>query len=100
MEKIIFIAVPIAAVVHIIEEYVCPGGFAGAFNKLLPRASHLFTQRFHIVVNGVFILLCLISTIIGKTNLVISLSIFGLIFTNAILHIRGAFIQKGYYPGV
>lgn len=100
MDNWIFIALPIAAAIHIIEEYILPGGFAEAFSKLLPRASHLFTLKFHIVVNGLFFLLCLISSFIGKANLVLSLSIFGLIFANAVLHIRGAIIKKGYYPGV
>jgi hypothetical protein len=96
----IFIALLGAAVVHIIEEYVYPGGFAEAFNKLLPRAAHLFTPRFHLAVNGLFLLLCLSSAFIGKANLVLSLSVFGLIFANAVLHIRGAIVTKRYYPGV
>jgi len=100
MDNLIFITLPIAAAIHIIEEYIFPGGFAEAFSKLLPRASHLFTLKFHIVVNVVFFLLCLISALIGKANLVLSLSIFGLIFANAVLHIRGAIINKRYYPGV
>ena len=100
MDNLVFIALPIAAAIHIIEEYVFPGGFVEAFSRLLPRASHLFTLRFHIVVNVVFFLLCLISALIGKANLVLSLSIFGLIFANAVLHIRGAIINKRYYPGV
>ena len=95
-----FIALLIAAGIHILEEYIFPGGFAKAFNKLIPRASHLFTVKFHIVVNGVFILICIIATIIGRANYVLSMSAFGLIFANAMLHIRGAIIQKGYYPGV
>jgi len=100
MDNWIFLALPIAAAIHIIEEYIFPGGFAEAFGKLLPRASHLFTLKFHIIVNGLFFLLCLISAFIGKANLVLSMSIFGLIFANAVLHIRGAIIKKGYYPGV
>ena len=100
MDDWIFIMLPIAAAAHILEEYIFPGGFAEAFRKLLPRAAHLFTLKFHIVTNGLFIILCLISTFIGKTNLMLSLSIFGLIFANAVLHIRGAIINKGYYPGV
>jgi hypothetical protein len=100
MNEWIFISLPVAAALHIIEEYVYPGGFAQAFNRLLPRASHLFTAKFHIAVNGVFFLICIIGALIGKANLILSLSIFGLIFTNAALHIRGAIIKKGYYPGV
>jgi hypothetical protein len=100
MDNWIFVALPIAGGIHIFEEYIFPGGFAEAFRKLLPRAAHLFTLKFHIAVNGVFLILCLISALIGKANLVFSLSVFGLIFANAILHIRGAIIKKGYYPGV
>jgi hypothetical protein len=100
MNDWIFILLPIAAVVHMIEEYLFPGGFVEAFRKLLPRASHLFTVKFHILVNAIFILMCFIAAFIGQANLILSLSVFGLIFTNAVLHIRGAIIQKGYYPGV
>jgi hypothetical protein len=96
----IFIALPGAAVIHIFEEYVYPGGFPEAFRKLLPRAVHLFTPKFHLAVNSLFILLCLCSTFIGKANPVLSLSVFGLIFANALLHIRGAIVTKRYYPGV
>jgi hypothetical protein len=100
MVNYLFIGLLIAAAIHIFEEYIFPGGFTAAFSNLIPSASHLFTVNFHIVVNGVFILICILATIIGKANLIISFSAFGLIFTNAILHIRGAIVQKGYYPGV
>lgn len=100
MENRIFISLPIAAAIHILEEYVFPGGFIKSFNKLMPRASHLFTPGFHIVVNGIFFILCLFGAFVGRDFPVFGLSIFGLIFTNAILHIRGAIIQRGYYPGV
>jgi len=96
----VFVALPIAAVVHVFEEYVYPGGFAEALSRLLPRATALFTTKFHLVVNGLLIVLCLFSAFIGRANLVLSLSVFGLVFTNAVLHIRGAIVTKGYYPGV
>ena len=65
----IFIAVLGAAAVHIFEEYVYPGGFPDAFKNLLPRASHLFTLKFHLAVNGLFVLLCLSSAFIGRPTL-------------------------------
>jgi len=96
----IFAAVLGAAVVHIFEEYVYPGGFPDALQRLLPGARHLLTPRFHIVVNGLFLLLCVCSVMIGKGNLVLSLSVFGLVLANALLHIRGAIVTRRYYPGV
>ena len=96
----VFDALPGAAVVHILEEYVYPGGFAGALERLFPRATALFTLKFHLAVNGLLVLLCLLSAFIGKANLVLSLSVFSLVFTNAVLHIRGAIVTKRYYPGV
>jgi hypothetical protein len=96
----IFVALLGAAVVHILEEYVFPGGFPDGIKNLLPRATHLLTPRFHLVVNGLFLLLCVCSALIGKANLVFSLSFFSLIFANAVLHIRGAIVTKRYYPGV
>ena len=99
MDDWIFAAVLGAAAVHIFEEYVYPGGFPDALKNLLPRATHLFTPGFHLAVNGLFLLLCLSSALIGKANLVLSLSVFSLVFANAVLHIRGAIVTKRYYPG-
>jgi hypothetical protein len=96
----VFAALLGAAAIHIFEEYVYPGGFSDALRNLLPRATPLLTPKFHFAVNGVFILLCLSSALIGKTNLVLSLSVFSLVFANAVLHIRGAIVTKRYYPGV
>ena len=100
MSDWIFAALVGAAVVHVFEEYVYPGGFPDALEDLLPRATHLFTPKFHVVVNGLLFVLCLASAFIGKTNLVLSLSVFSLTFVNAVLHIRGAIVTRKYYPGV
>lgn len=96
----IFISLPIVALLHIFEEYVYPGRFPEAIKKLIPRADHLFTKSFHIIVNTLFLLLCLVGVCIGKSNLIFSLSVFGLVFINALLHIRGAIVNKRYYPGL
>ena len=100
MSDWIFAALVGAAVVHVFEEYVYPGGFPDALEELLPRATHLFTPKFHVVVNGLLFVLCLASAFIGKANLVLSLSVFSLAFANAVLHIRGVIVTKKYYPGV
>jgi hypothetical protein len=96
----IFTAVLGAAVIHIFEEYVYPAGFRRALERLIPRGAHLFTLWFHVLVNGLFLLLCLGSVLIGTANLVLSLSVFSLVFINGVLHIRGSFVTRAYYPGV
>jgi hypothetical protein len=100
MKDWVFIALVGAAMIHIFEEYVFPGGFADALKNLLPKSAHLFTSGFHWVVNGLFLLLCIGSALIGRSQLVLSMSIFSLVFVNAVLHIRGSILKKGYYPGV
>jgi len=100
MQDWVFTALVGAALIHILEEYAYPGGFADALKSLLPKSAHLFTPRFHVLVNGVFLLLCLASALIGRANLVLSLSGFSLVFVNAILHLRGSIVTKGYYPGM
>jgi len=52
------------------------------------------------VVNGLLFVLCLAGALIGKSNLVLSLSVFSLAFANAVLHIRGTVVTRKYYPGV
>ncbi len=96
----IFITLLDAAIIHVFEEYIYPGGFSDALKSLNPKAAHLITTRFSIFVNGVFLLLCLAGAIIGTASLVFSLSIASLVFINAILHIRSAIITRGYYPGL
>lgn len=100
MQNWIFIALLFAAVIHILEEYIFPGGFANGLQKLLPKSVRLFTPGFHIIVNALLLALCIASLLIGQTNLVLSLSVFSLVFVNAILHIRGSIVTKGYYPGM
>ncbi len=87
MSDWVFAALPGAAALYIFEEYAYPGGFPDALSRLLPRATPLFTPKFHLWVNSPFFLLCLAGAFIGKANLVLSLSVFGLIFTNGVLPI-------------
>jgi len=95
----IFVALLGAAVIHVFEEYVYPGGFSDALKNLNPKAAHLVTPRFNVIINGLFLLLCFASAIVGTTSLVFSLSVVSLVFINAGLHIRGTIVARRYYPG-
>ena len=101
MGEWVFIVLVGAAVIHIFEEYIYPGGFQDALGKAIPRmALPYLTPKFHLAMNGLFLLLCFASLLIGKSNLVLSMSVISLVFINAVLHIRGAILTKKYYPGV
>lgn len=96
----VFGAVVGAAVVHIFEEYVYPGGFSDVLKRLNPKSAHLVTPGFNVIVNGLFLLLCVTGAIVGRKNLVFSLSVASLLFVNASMHIQGTIRAKRYYPGV
>jgi len=101
MGDLVFIALLVAAVLHILEEYVYPGGFQDALGKAIPEiALPYLTPRFHLAMNGLFILLCLAGLFIGKSYLVLSMSVISLVFINAMLHIRGTIVTRRYFPGV
>lgn len=95
----VFVALLGAAVIHVFEEYVYPGGFSDALKNLNPKAAHLVTPRFNVIVNGLFLLLCVAGAIVGTTGLVLSLSVASLVLINAGLHIRGSIVARRYYPG-
>ena len=47
-----------ATVLHIIEEFVYPGGFAEWDRSYRPTIRNSITTRFHIIINGALLLLC------------------------------------------
>ncbi|MBN1440744.1 MAG: hypothetical protein JW929_15160 [Anaerolineales bacterium] len=55
----------------------------------------MFTPLFRVVVNAVFYLLCILGAVFRNANRIFGISVFGCFFANALLHIRGAVIQKG-----
>jgi hypothetical protein len=95
----IFWAFIVAAVIHIVEEYKYPGGFSDAMKKLNPRFAPFVTVKFAVVINGLFLLVCLAGAIVGDKSLVFSLSVASLLLFNALMHIGGTIRMKRYVPG-
>ncbi len=81
-----------AAGLHIIEEFIYPGGFAAWDRRYRPVLSASITPRFHIVINGLLLLLCYNVGAMGGTPIGIAtwLTVAALLFSNAIWHVVGA----------
>lgn len=86
--------------IHVAEEFVCPGGFLGSMRSFSPRFAPSVTVKFAVIVNSLFVLLCIAGGIFAGKNLVFSLSVASLLLFNALLHIVGTVKAKGYVPGL
>ena len=96
----IFSAFVVAAVIHVLEEYAYPSGFSDWMRSLNPRFAPWITARFAVIINGLFLLLCVMGAIVASKSLVFSLSVAGLLLFNGLTHLAGTIRAKRYAPGV
>jgi len=96
----IFPACLLAALLHILEEYVYPGGFPDFMKRMAPRFASFITARFAVMINGGFLLLCLFAAVLGRSAPVFSLSVAALLFVNGLTHFLASLRTRGYAPGV
>jgi len=89
-----------AAVIHIVEEYYYPGGFPDFMKRFNPGFAPSITGTFAVMINALFLLLCLAGAIIATRNLIFSLSVASLLFFNGLTHIMATVLSKRYAPGV
>ena len=90
----------VAAVIHVLEEYAYPGGFLDWMKSMNPRFTPWITTRFTVIINGLFLLLCVVGAIVAARNLVFSLSVASLLFINGLMHLGGTVRARRYTPGV
>jgi Protein of unknown function with HXXEE motif len=91
-----------AASLHIVEEFVYPGGFAAWDRRYRPAIRHSITGRFHLIINGLLLVACydvwaLRSSAIGVG---VWLTVTTLLFANAVWHLVGSVKSRSYSPGV
>jgi hypothetical protein len=53
-----------------------------------------------VIINGLFLLLCVIGAVVASKSLVFSLSVASLLFFNGLTHLAGTIKAKRYAPGV
>ena len=97
-----------AAGLHIVEEFVYPGGFADWDRAYRPAYRASITPRLHVVVNGALLLLCvqvlalapLEQTDARPAAVGAWLAVAALLFSNAVFHIVGTIETRRRSPGV
>ena len=89
-----------AAIIHVFEEYAYPGGFSDWMRRLNPKFAPRITARFAVIINGLFLLLCVMGAVVASKGLVFSLSVASLLFFNGLAHLAGTVRAKRYAPGV
>lgn len=91
-----------AAALHMIEEFVYPGGFAAWDRRYRPAISASITPRFHVVINGLLLLVCFDVATLGPTptGVALWLAVMALLFGNSIWHVVGAVRTRSYSPGM
>ncbi len=89
-----------SAVLHVTEEYFYPGGFLNWAKKIIPRFAGRLTVKMAVVVNSLFLLLCIAGVLWGGKYPMFALSIAGLILANGVLHFISSIATKSYSPGL
>ena len=90
----------VSVILHIIEEFVYPGGFAVEFRNLL-SSFNLTISNFKIVIVNILFLCLVIFTLIEQQNTpLISLATFYLVGLNGILHVMTSLRLRRYFPGL
>jgi hypothetical protein len=90
---------PVAASLHIIDEFVYPGGFLDVMRETSPRIGRHVTVRFGVIINSSFFLLCVLAALFGPKKRTFGLSVLSLVFLNGLMHVAGTVARRRYNPG-
>jgi membrane-bound metal-dependent hydrolase YbcI (DUF457 family) len=96
----IFVAILIAAILHVIEEYAWPGGFPAFMRRMAPQFANGVTTSFAVMINGAFLLLCAAAALLWPRAAVFCLSVAALLVINGLTHIGGSIRARAYAPGL
>ncbi len=89
-----------AAVIHVTEEFFLPGGFISWVKKQAPPIAGRVNVKLAVIVNALFLILCLSSVFLGGHYPMFALSIAGLLLVNGTAHVIGSIARKSYSPGL
>ena len=98
----IFWAPLCAAILHIFEEFVLPGGFAAWYRRYRPEIQKSITPRFLVIINALLLMLCynVVALRSRPEGVGLWLMVTALLASNAIWHVVGAVKTRSYSPGI
>ena len=98
----IFWAPLVAASLHILEEFVWPGGFLDWYRRYRPAIAASITPRLILVVNGILLLACNAAALLGPTprGVALWLTVVAILLTNVGFHVVAVMRTGVYSPGV
>ena len=90
-----------AAALHIMEEFVWPGGFAVWYRSWRPELAPSMTPAFFILVNALLLVLCATAGIFSASprGIALWLTVSALMAANGIFHVYGSLASHSYSPG-
>jgi hypothetical protein len=96
----VFYALFGAALLHVVEEYAFPGGFPDFMRKMAGRFASSVNTAFALIINGLFLILCLAGALFSAQAPLFSLSVAGLCGINGLSHLAGTLRTRRYVPGL
>lgn len=91
-----------AAALHIVEEFLWPGGFLGWYRRYKPEIAASVTPRSLFILNALLLILCydVGAMRAGPVGPPLWFGVMALLFANAGWHLVAAVKTRGYSPGL
>ena len=88
--------------VHLVEEFVWPGGFAEWYRAYPPGSSAEVSTRFLVIVNAVFVGLALVPPLLGQSERAFGywIAVAAIAGANGLFHLNASVRSRRYSPGL
>lgn len=98
----LFWLLPLAALLHIAEEFVLPGGFRRWYQNYRPSIASSLTTRFLVTMNIILVVMCILPVLMGTTpqGVALWLTIVAILFSNSLFHVTASIKSRRYSPGI
>ncbi|HEY8258235.1 MAG TPA: HXXEE domain-containing protein [Gemmatimonadales bacterium] len=92
----------VAAVLHISEEFVWPGGFLAWYRSYRPAIAASITNGYAVFINALLLAGCLAAAFDGRTQqgAALWLTMVGILLSNVVFHVLAVLRTGRYAPGV
>jgi hypothetical protein len=97
---LLFPALFIAASLHVLEEYLFPGGFPDFMRTAAPAFAKGINRPFAIIINGLFLIACAVGIRQGPRLVWYGVALAVLVLLNGLTHLTAAVRFRRYAPGM